>query len=264
MKDIAGKVVLITGSASGIGYALATNFVRDRAKVVVVDINEDALRKAISQLTNMGGEVYPYICDVADRSQVHELATRVHEKVGPVSILVNNAGVAYRGKFADVSDEKHASTMNVNIMGYMWMTREFLPDMLAKKRGNLVYLAATGGLAGVPWLTSYCASKHAAVGFAEALRRELMLDNSLKNIHITTVCPSSAPTGTSEGAAPPQVMRRVESEKIARQIYGAIKGNQAMLIVPGISLVKIAFKLLSVANVRRLLWLFAADTSGRG
>jgi len=263
MKDIAGKVVLITGSASGIGYALATHFARDRAKVVVVDINEDALRKAISQLTSMGGEVYPYICDVADRSQVHELATRVHEKVGPVSILVNNAGVAYRGKFADVSDEKHASTMNVNILGCMWMTKEFLPDMVAKRQGNLVYIAATGGLAGVPWLTSYCASKHAVVGFAEALRRELMQDSSLRNIHITTVCPSTAPTGTSEAAAP-QVMRRVESEKMARQVYRAIKSDRPMLIVPGISLVKIAFSLLSVANVRRLLWLFAANISRRG
>ncbi len=264
MKDIAGKVVLITGSASGIGYALATHFARDRAKVVVVDINEEALRKAISQLTNMGGEVYPYICDVADRSQVHELATRVHEKVGPVSILVNNAGVAYRGKFTDVSDEKHATIMNVNIMGCMWMTREFLPDMIAKRRGNLVYIAATGGLAGVPMLTSYSASKHAVVGFAEALRRELMQDNSLKNIYITTVCPSSAPTVTVEGAAQPQVMRRVESEKMARQVYRAIKGDRPMLIVPGIPLVKVAFSLLSVANVRRLLWLFAADISGRG
>ena len=263
MKDIAGKVVLITGSAMGTGYSLAILFARDKAKVILVDINEGALRKAISELTNMGGEVYPYICDVADRSQVHELATRVHEKVGPVSILVNNAGVAYRGKLTEVSDEKHASTMNINIMGYVWMTREFLPDMLAKRRGNLVYLAATGGLAGVPMLTSYCASKHAVVGFAEALRQELMLDNSLRNIHITTVCPSSAPTATVEGAASPQALRRVESEKIARQIYQAIKGDRAMLIVPGISLVKVAFKLLSPANTRRLLWLFSADISRR-
>jgi len=261
MKDIAGKVVLITGSATGVGYSLAACFARDRAKVVLVDINEDALRKAISELTNMGGEVYPYICDVADRSQVHELATRVHEKVGPVSILVNNAGVAYRGKFIDVSDEKHATTINVNIMGYMWMTKEFLPDMLAKRRGNLAYLAATGGLAGVPTLASYCASKHAAVGFAESLRQELMLDEGLRNIHITTVCPSSAPTGTPEGAAPPQGMRRIESEKMARQIYQAIKSDKAMLIVPGVSLVKIAFRLLSPANVRRLLWIFSADIS---
>jgi len=264
MKDIAGKVVLITGSASGVGYALATHFVRDRAKLVVVDINEDALRKAISQLTSMGGEVYPYICDVADRSQVNELATRVHEKIGPVSILVNNAGVAYRGKLTDVSDEKHTSTINVNIMGCIWMTKEFLPDMVAKKQGNLVYIAGTGGLVGVPWLTSYCASKHAIVGFAEALRRELRQDNSLRNIQVTTVCPSAAPTVTAEGTAPPQVMRRVESEKMARQVYRAIKSDQAMLIVPGVSLVKIAFSLVSVANVRRLLWLFAANISGRG
>lgn len=264
MKEIAGKAVLITGSATGIGYALATQFVRERAKVVLVDVNEEALRKAISELTNMGGEVYPYICDVADRSQVHELASRVHEKVGPVDILVNNAGVAYRGKFMDVSDEHHASTLNVNIMGYMWMTREFLPDMLEKRRGNLVYLAATSGLAGVPNLTSYSASKHAVVGFAEALRQELIMDGRTRNIHITTVCPSSAPTVTVEGAAPPQGMRRLESEKMARQIYQAIKNDKAMLIVPGVSIVKAAFRLLSPANTMRLLWLLTADTLRHG
>lgn len=264
MKTIAGKVVLITGGAMGIGYAVASHFIRDKAKVALVDINEDALPKAIAELSNLGGEVYPYICDVTDREQVYELARRVHEKVGSVDVLVNNAGVLFGGRFMDVLDEGHARTIDVNTKGYMWMTKAFLPDILEKKRGNLVYVASAAGLAGIPMLTSYSASKHAVVGFAEALRFELMMDKKLKDIHITIVCPSYVATGMAEGVKPPRGTRWLKTEEMGKKIYEAVKKDKAMLLVPAIVRVEILTKILPPAYSYRLFRLLKVDTSMQG
>lgn len=244
MKNVAGKVVLITGGASGIGYALASHFAKDGAKVVLADIDAEALRRAASELCIAGGEVYSFVCDVRDRAQVYKLATEIHAKVGTVDILVNNAGVAYAGKFMDIPDEIHQEIMDVNIMGYIWITKAFLPDILAKKKGHLIFLASATGLGGTPKLSSYSASKHAVVGFAETLRWELMMDGSLKDIHVTIVCPAFVATAMVEGVRPPRGTRLLTPEEVGMKIYQAMKADKAMLIMPATVYLEVLTKLL--------------------
>lgn len=203
MKEIEGKNVLITGGAMGMGRALATRFLQDKANVILIDINSDVLEETVSELRKLGSEVHTYVCDVVYRTKVYEMANQIHTEIGPIDILVNNAGVVIGGHFMDIADKDLQKTMDVNIMSYMWMTKAFLPDMIDKKNGHIVNIASAAGFLGVPGLSSYCASKHAVVGFTESLRLELKKDESLSDIHFTTVCPSYVATGMFEGVKPP-------------------------------------------------------------
>ncbi|MBM3166285.1 MAG: SDR family oxidoreductase [Chloroflexi bacterium] len=260
MKDVEGKVVLITGGADGIGYALATNFVKGKAKVVLADIDEESLKKAASQLREMGGVVYPFECDVRDRAQVYDLAEQVHQQVGTVDILVNNAGVAFGGKFLDIPDEIHQQIMDVNIMGYIWVTKAFLADILAKKRGHLIFLASATGLGGTPKLSSYSTSKHAVVGFAETLRWELMMDKSFKDVHITIVCPAFVSTAMVEGVKPPRGTRLLTPQETGERIYKAMKSNKAMLIMPATVWLELLSKVFPPALSMWLIRFMKVDT----
>ncbi len=260
MKDVTGKVVLITGGAAGIGYALATHFTRDKAKVALADINEQALQKAAKELRSTGGEAYPFICDVRDRAQVYKLASDIHKKVGTVDILVNNAGVAYASKFMDIPDEIHQEIMDVNIMGYMWITKAFLPDILAKKKGHLIFLASATGLGGTPKLSTYSASKHAVVGLAETLRWELMMDKSLKDIHITIACPAFVATAMVEGVKAPRGTRLFTPEEVGRKIYEAMRADKAMLIMPATVYLELLAKILPPRLAMELIRFMKVDT----
>lgn len=260
MKDVTGKVTLITGGATGIGYALATHFARDKAKVVLADINEKTLKKAAVELRSIGGEVYPFICDVRDRAQVYKLASQVHQKVGTVDILINNAGVAYAGKFMDIPDEIHQEIMDVNIMGYMWITKAFLPDILEKKCGHLVFLASATGLGGTPKLSTYSASKHAVIGLAETLRWELMMDKSLKDIHITIACPAFVATAMVKGVKAPRGTRLFTPEEVGGKIYKAMKADKAMLIMPATVYLELLTKLLPPRLAMGLIRFMKVDT----
>lgn len=260
MKEVSGKTALITGAARGMGLALASHFVEDKAKVVLIDINGEALEKAAAQLRNTGGEVYPYVCDVTDRAKVYELADLVHKEVGTIAVLVNNAGVVFGGEFMDVADEHHQKTMDVNIMAYMWVTKAFLPDILEKKEGHLIYLASSAGLLGVNMLSSYCASKHAVIGFAESLRFELM-KAGLKDIHITIVCPLYVNTGMFEGTKPPRMFGWLKTEEMCEKIYKAMKKNKPMLIVPGQARIAALSKILPPSLMYKIARILKVDTS---
>ena len=232
MKDINNKKVLITGAAMGMGRALASRFVKDKATVVLIDINSNALKDAASQLREAGGVVHTYVCDVTDRTKVYEMADQIKKDVGTIDILVNNAGVVIGGHFLDVEDKDIQKTMDVNIMAYMWMTKAFLPGMIEKKKGHIVNIASAAGLLGVPGLSSYCASKHAVVGFTESLRLEMLKDESLTDIHFTTVCPSYVATGMFEGVKPPRGTKWLTTEEMADKIYKAMKTDKIVLTVP--------------------------------
>jgi len=260
MKNVEGKLVLITGGAAGIGYALAGNFAKDKARLVLVDIDEKSLQKATAQLQHQGAEVHPFVCDVTDRSRVYDLAQQVHQKAGTVDILVNNAGVAYAGYFMDIPDSVHREIIDVNIMGYIWVTKAFLPDILAKKKGHLIYLASAAGLGGTPKLSSYSASKHAVVGFAETLRWELMMDSSLSQIHITIACPAFVATKMVEGVRAPRGTRLLTPDEAAEKIYRAMKADKEMLVTPATVWLELLSKILPSGLAMQLIRFMKVDT----
>lgn len=231
MKDVKGKVVLITGGAMGMGKGLAGLFGRDGARLVLWDLNGPELEKTASQLKQTGVEVHTYLCDITNRDQVHAKADQVRKEVGPVDVLVNNAGVVFGGELLKVPEEKIERTLQVNLLAYFWVTRAFLPDMVAKKAGHVVNLASAAGLMGVADLSAYCASKFGVIGFSESVRLELRRAG-LKDIKLTIVCPSYVSTGMFEGVQPPLFSPFLQPEVMVRKIYEAVKKDKVWVLEP--------------------------------
>jgi all-trans-retinol dehydrogenase (NAD+) len=230
-KDVQGKVFLVTGGAMGMGRLVAEHFARDGARVVLWDINADELAKTTRQMSEREWEVHPYVVDVTDRVKVYETAERVKKDVGSVDVLFNNAGIVKGGPFMEVEDETHYATMDVNFNGYMWMTKAFMGDMMARGDGHIINIASAAGLTHVPMASSYAASKAAVVNFTDSLRHE-MRRLGHKGIKFTIICPSYVTTGMFEGVKAPLIVPWLEPQKMADKIYQAYHCDKKMVAEP--------------------------------
>jgi NADP-dependent 3-hydroxy acid dehydrogenase YdfG len=187
MADLSGKVAVVTGAASGIGYALAERWVGEGMKVVLADIEEDALEEAADKLGERG-KVIAVPTDVSVAVSVDELA-RQAESFGHVRIVCNNAGVA--GVTASPGWEKSVRewqwVLDVNLWGVINGIRAFMPGMVERNEGTIVNTASVAGLLPLPFGTPYAASKHAVVGISLSIRQELEMLGS--RVRISVLCP---------------------------------------------------------------------------
>ena len=171
MVAIAGTTVLITGAASGVGRRMAQQFAAARATVVIWDLDEEGAARTAKELSERTGRAHhAYRCDVGDEAAVADAAERVRAEVGEVDILINNAGVIAGRTLMDLTAEQIATTYRVNALALYWTTRALLPQMVRRNRGHVVTIASAGGMIGVSHQTDYAGTKHAAMGFDEALR----------------------------------------------------------------------------------------------
>lgn len=235
-KNVSGEIVLITGAGSGIGRLLAIKFASLGATVVVWDINQEALNCTVKVARENGaGRVHSYVCDCSKRQDIYRVADQVKKEVGDVSILINNAGVVIGKRFLDSPDSLVEKTMEVNTMAHFWTYKAFIPAMIAANHGHLVSIASFAGLCGGSQLSDYCASKFAAVGFAESIDLEM---RALKKtgIKTTIVCPFAINTGMFDGVKSnwPRLLPVLDPEYVAERIISAIRQNQEMLIMPRI------------------------------
>ncbi|XP_075272237.1 epidermal retinol dehydrogenase 2 [Opisthocomus hoazin] len=233
-KNVSSEIVLITGAGSGIGRLLSLKFASLGATVVLWDINEEGLKET-SRLARANGavRVHCYICDCSKRQDVYRVADQVKKEVGDVSILVNNAGVVTGKRFIDAPDSLVEKTMEVNIMAHFWTYKAFLPAMMASNHGHLVSIASSAGLTGVNRLSDYCASKFAAVGFAESVHLE-MRSLQKTGVKTTIVCPYLINTGMFGGCTTkwPSLLPTLEPEYVAEKIITAVRRNQEILLLP--------------------------------
>lgn len=233
MTEIARKNILITGGACGIGRQMALRFAREGGNVVVWDIHEGNLQKALKDIQSATGrEAKGYVCDVSDREQVYSLAERVREEVGPIDILVNNAGVVSGQPLLDLPDEKIEQTFKVNVLALFWVTKAFLPYMVERNAGHVVTIASSAGFVGVSKLTDYSSSKFAAVGFDESLRNELRRVGA--DVRTTVVCPYFIDTGMFHGAKTKFsfLLPILKEADVAEAVAKAVRGNRARLMMP--------------------------------
>ncbi|NWR59046.1 RDHE2 dehydrogenase, partial [Bucorvus abyssinicus] len=233
-KNVSGEIVLITGAGSGIGRLLSLKFASLGATVVLWDINQEGLKET-SRLAreNGSGRVHCYICDCSKRQDIYRVADQVKKEVGDVSILVNNAGIVTGKRFMDSPDPLVEKTMEVNIMAHFWTYKAFLPAMIASNHGHLVSIASSAGLIGVNFLSDYCASKFAAVGFAESVDFE-MRDLAKNGIKTTIVCPYIINTGMFNGCGTkwPNLLPTLDPEYVAEKIITAIRREQEIVMIP--------------------------------
>lgn len=232
MTDFAGKNVLITGAASGIGRLLAQKIAAEHARVILWDIDSRGLHELSEQLRQERRRVASYRCDVSDRESIYATAERVLEMCGHVDVLINNAGVVSGKPIMEASDEEIRRTFDINTLALFWTTRAFMPVMAERNGGHIVTIASAGGLVGAPRLTDYSASKFAAVGFDESLRLELKRQGLA--IRTTVVCPFYVSTGMFEGVKTrfSWLLPIVEPEYAAEKIVKAIRKNQRRLVMP--------------------------------
>jgi len=228
-----GLNAVITGASSGIGRALARRLAAEGARVALVARRLDRLESLAAEIRAHGGEAVVLSCDVAERDQVFEAAGCVLTRLGSVDLLVNNAGYGHHRRFLDWELDDMERMMRVNYLGALYWTKALLRQMVARRRGWLVFIASVAGKLGVPEESAYAASKFAMVGLAEALSYEV--EDS--GVHVLTVCPGTIRTEFFDAEAlrrMPPVARRmmVEPEPLVEAIVRALATGQHEITFP--------------------------------
>jgi all-trans-retinol dehydrogenase (NAD+) len=228
MKKVEGKVILITGGASGIGKIMARLMLERKAKVVIWDINQSGIDETISEFSKLG-TMAGYRVDVSDIKQIRAAAISVKEEFGAVDVLINNAGIVAGKYFHEHTESDIKRTMDINASAPMFVSMVFLKDMLNKNSGHICNIASSGGIISNPKMAVYAASKWSVIGWSDSLRIEMK--QLKKNIHITTIMPYYINTGMFDGVK--SKLPVLEPEATALTIVKAIEQNKKMLTIPG-------------------------------
>ena len=218
-------MVAITGGARGIGKATAAALAREGATVAIGDIDL-ALAQATAE--ELGPQVRAYPVDVTSRSSFAEFLDSVERDLGPLDVLVNNAGIMPIAALTEEDDATAQRLVDINVHGVLHGVKEALPRMLAHGSGHVVNLASLAGKGGFPHLATYCATKHAVVGLSEAMRAELRGTA----IEVTCVMPSLVNTELTSGVKAGLGVDKVEPEDVAAAIAGALRQPRFEVWVP--------------------------------
>jgi 3-oxoacyl-[acyl-carrier protein] reductase len=184
------SVALITGATQGIGRATALAFGRARFAVGVCARTAASVTALVDQLRSLGIAAAGHAADIGNPAQVDAMHAEVERQLGPVDVLVNNAGVLIGRKFEELTLEDWDTTMATNVRSLFLVTRRVLPGMRERRRGTIVNVASVAGKVGFVGGTAYAASKHAVLGFS----RSLMLEVRREGIRVVAVCPGSVAT----------------------------------------------------------------------
>lgn len=230
LKDVSGRVVLITGGGGGVGRLLALNFAKLNARVVIWDISQEALKTTIDLLHANGFMCKGYVVDISNRDQVYERAEQVKQEIGQVEVLVNNAGIVCCKPFWDLPDKVIQNTYNINVISHYWTVRAFLPEMMRNNRGHIVTVGSVTGLLGTYGCSDYSATKFACNGFHESLYTDLRT-HGYDNIGMTLVCPYYINTGMFDGVKP-RAIPMLEPQYVADEITKAMRRNENWCVLP--------------------------------
>jgi short-subunit dehydrogenase len=226
------KVVIITGASSGIGYALALEFARTGANLVL------ASRSGTKdpEMFKPGAEILEVRADVSKEKDCKALIDHTIEKFGRIDILINNAGISMRALFEDVDLNVIRQLMDTNFWGTVYCTKYALPWLL-KSKGSLVGISSVAGYKGLPGRTGYSASKFAMQGFLEVVR----IENLKKSLHVLIACPGFTASnirnvalskdGSAQGETPLDESKLMSAETVASEIIRAIDKRKDRLIL---------------------------------
>ncbi|XP_059769615.1 short-chain dehydrogenase/reductase 3 isoform X1 [Balaenoptera ricei] len=256
LRDLSRENVLITGGGRGIGRQLAREFAERGARkgvlpatqtvlafpvpcllvflcsqIVLWGRTEKCLKETTEEIRQMGTECHYFICDVGNREEVYQTAKAVREKVGDITILVNNAAVVHGKSLMDSDDDALLKSQHINTLGQFWTTKAFLPRMLELQNGHIVCLNSVLALSAIPGAIDYCTSKASAFAFMESLTLGLL---DCPGVSATTVLPFHTSTEMFQGMRVrfPNLFPPLKPETVARRTVEAVQLNQALLLLP--------------------------------
>ena len=222
------KVVVVTGASRGIGAAVASAAAAQGARVGLIARTSDDLAAVLAQL---GGRGAVAVADVADRVAMEEAIAALEAELGPIDVLVANAGIGAYGPFADIGTEEMERLVKVNVLGTMYAIKAVLPGMIARRRGHLVTIGSIAGRIGSPFEAVYSATKFAGVGLTEALAVEV----EPYGIGVSVVNPGPVSSNFGEARGHPYDRERpkpVPPEEVARAVVAAIEHDKHETYVP--------------------------------
>jgi NAD(P)-dependent dehydrogenase (short-subunit alcohol dehydrogenase family) len=210
--ELKGKSALVTGAGSGIGAAIAETFARAGAEVFVTDVQLATATETAGRIRSAGGRATPFELDVRDEAACAEIARRT----GPLDILVNNAGIGHVGTALTTTGADLDRLYAVNVRGMLNVTKVYLPEMVAKRKGAIVNMASVAGLVGIQDRLAYATTKFAVVGLTKCMA----LDHAADGVRINCICPGRVET--------PWVSARVREYPDPEKAYREMAATQAM------------------------------------
>lgn len=216
MFDLTGKIVLVTGAASGIGEAIAVTLARAGAFVYVADLDEENGNRVTSEIKDDGGHAEFLKINVAEDADCLRASKIVYKNHERLDILVNNAGIGHVGTILETTAEDLDKLFSVNVRGMFNLTKAFIEKMIERKYGVIVNIASIGGVMAIRDRLAYCTTKFAVVGFTKCLA----LDHALQGIRANAVCPGRVET--------PFVKARISEYPDPEKAYREMAATQAV------------------------------------
>jgi NAD(P)-dependent dehydrogenase (short-subunit alcohol dehydrogenase family) len=247
-RSLYGRVAVVTGGGRGIGRALCSALAREGARVAIGDVDAAAAEAAAAEL---GGGAIGLRIDVTDRPGFTAFLDEVEERLGPIDVLVNNAGIMAVTRLEDEDDRSITRQIEINLHAVIHGSREAMRRMRPRGTGHIVNVASMAGKTGFPHLATYCATKHGVVGLSEAVRGELRGSG----VEVSVVMPGLVNTELAVGTKPSRGFKPSAPEDVAEAIVKALKVPRFDIFVPA--------SLGPTARMAQLLPRRASDAIGR-
>jgi len=187
LKD---KVAIVTGASRGIGFAIASRFAAEGAKVVIIDVLEEGAKEAVRKIKDQGGEALAFQGDVTSKERMEEIVFQVLEELGAIDILVNNAGIYVGKAFLEEPLEFYDRTFKVNVLGTVIPSQAVVSHMKERRNGKIIHISSKSAIVGEPGHAAYSASKGAVL----ALTRAMAIELAPYHINVNAICPGPTET----------------------------------------------------------------------
>lgn len=228
MESLKGKIALVTGAGKGIGRAIAIALAKEGVHVGLLARNSSQLQGVANEIQGLGVKTSVVTADVANINAVDVAAAQIKKNLGPIDILINNAGTGTFGKFLELEPAEWENIIKVNLFGVYYMTRAVLPDMIERQTGDIINISSTAGQKGAAVTSAYSASKFGVMGLTESLMQEVRKHN----IRVSALTPSTVATELAianklTDGNPEKVM---QPEDLAELIIAQLKLNRRVFI----------------------------------
>jgi short-subunit dehydrogenase len=235
MRDLSGRSALVTGGSGGIGTHIAGALARAGMNVAVTGRRRDALNAVVDELRSLGVRAEPLTVDLNDLEQADGLIERAEQSLGPIDLLVNNAGVEYSSSFDRTPRSELLETINVNLVAPMLLTHAVLPGMLERGRGHVVFISSGAGKLGPAYEAPYGATKAGLIALTQGLRREYRK----QSVSFSVVVPGFvAGSGmyqrmVEDGVSSNRIIGATTVERIARDVLDAVRRDLPEVVDTG-------------------------------